>query len=78
MTTNQPSILHPVQHDHIKYVEFDLHFIREEFDSGLICTPYVLTKEQLADILTEWLANSKICLQAGDGKYLFPSLRREC
>lgn len=47
----------PVQHDRTKHVEVDRHFIKEKLDSGLICTPYVQTSGQLADILTKALSN---------------------
>lgn len=30
-----------VQHDRIKHIEVDRHFIREIFLAGLVCTPYV-------------------------------------
>jgi len=34
------SIAHnSVQHDRIKHIEVDRHFIKEQLDSGLICTP---------------------------------------
>ncbi|KAG8488224.1 hypothetical protein CXB51_018059 [Gossypium anomalum] len=46
----------PVQHDRTKHVEVDRHFIKEKLDSGLICTPFVSTDEQLADILTKGLS----------------------
>ncbi|GMI89878.1 hypothetical protein HRI_002657100 [Hibiscus trionum] len=45
----------PVQHDRTKHVEVDRHFIKEKLDSGLICTPYVTTGNQIADILTKGL-----------------------
>ncbi|KAK0580519.1 hypothetical protein LWI29_002881 [Acer saccharum] len=45
----------PVQHDKTKHIEVDRHFIKEKLDSGLICTPYVPTKGQLADVLTKGL-----------------------
>ncbi|KAE8735933.1 Calcium-dependent lipid-binding family protein isoform 3 [Hibiscus syriacus] len=45
----------PVQHDNTKHVEMDRHFIKEKLDSGLICTPYVSTGDQVADILTKGL-----------------------
>lgn len=47
----------PVQHDRTKHVEVDRHFIKEKLESGLICTPYVPTGEQLADILTKGVQN---------------------
>ena len=52
----------PVQHDRTKHVEVDRHFIKEKLESGLICTPFVSTEGQLADVLTKglsgrWLAS---------------------
>ena len=43
----------PVQHDRTKYVEVDRHFIKEKLDAGLICIPFVPSKDQLADMLTK-------------------------
>ena len=48
----------PVQHDRTKPIEIDRHFIKEKLDSGLICTPYVPTGHQLADVLTKGLCSS--------------------
>lgn len=53
------SIVHnPMQHDRTKLIEIDRYFIKEKLDSGLICTPYVSTRGQLADILTKGLSSS--------------------
>ena len=46
----------PVQHDRTKHVEVDKHFIKEKLDSELICTPFVSTEGQLADVLTKVLS----------------------
>ncbi|GMP83473.1 hypothetical protein CsSME_00037367 [Camellia sinensis var. sinensis] len=43
----------PVQHDRTKHVEIDCHFIKEKLTSGTICTLFVQSGEQLADILTK-------------------------
>ena len=43
----------PNHHDQTKHVEIDRHFIKEKLDIGLICTPYVPSSKQLADILTK-------------------------
>lgn len=40
----------PIQYDRTKYIEVDKHFIKEKLDSGLICTPYIPTTSQLADV----------------------------
>ena len=47
-----------VQHDQTKHIEVDRHFTKEKLDSGLICTPYVSSQGQLADILTKGLSSS--------------------
>ncbi|PON70048.1 hypothetical protein TorRG33x02_258020, partial [Trema orientale] len=47
-----------VQHDHTKHVEVDIHFIKEKLESGLICTSFVSSEKQLADVLTKGLNGS--------------------
>ena len=44
-----------IQHDRTKHVEVDRHFIKEKLDSGLICTPFVSSNDQLVDVLTKVL-----------------------
>jgi transposase InsO family protein len=46
----------PVQHDRTKHIEIDRHFIKEKLDSGLICTPFVSTGDQIADVFTKGLS----------------------
>ncbi|PNX61308.1 putative copia-type protein, partial [Trifolium pratense] len=38
-----------------KHIEVDRHFIKEKLDSGLICTSFVSSQNQLADVLTKGL-----------------------
>ena len=45
----------PVQRDQTKHVEVNRHFIKEKLDSELICTPFVTSSDQLANILTKGL-----------------------
>jgi len=48
------SIAHnPLQHDRTKHIEVDRHFIKEKLYSGLICTPYISSQGNLADLLTK-------------------------
>lgn len=57
--------LNSVQHDRIKHIEVDIHFIKEKVEEGTICTTYVPTQEQVADIFTKGLScptfNDFIC-----------------
>ncbi|XP_028059657.1 probable disease resistance protein At4g27220 [Camellia sinensis] len=46
-----------VQQDRTKHVEIDRHFIKEKLTSGTICTPFVRSGDQLADVLTKGLGN---------------------
>lgn len=39
----------PIQHGHTKHIEMDRYFTKEKLENKLICTPYMSTKEQLAD-----------------------------
>ena len=48
----------PVHHDRTKHVEIDQHFIKEKLNNGLICTVYVPSSKQMADILTKGLPSS--------------------
>jgi hypothetical protein len=46
----------PVQHDKTKHVEIDRHFIKDKIDEGIVCMPFVGTKEQIADVFTKGLS----------------------
>jgi hypothetical protein len=45
-----------VQHDRTKHVEIDRHFIKDKLDEGIVCMPFVGTKEQIADVFTKGLS----------------------
>ena len=47
-----------MQHDQTKHIKIDEYFIKEKLDSGLICTSYVSTNRQLANILTKGLSST--------------------
>ena len=56
------SISHnPVQYDKTKHIEVDKHFIKEKIEKGTICMTYILTKEQLTDILQKSSFEDFIC-----------------
>ena len=48
----------PVQHDRTKHIKVDRSFIKEKLYSRLICTPFVSTKDHVADVLTKCLPNN--------------------
>lgn len=48
----------PVQHDRTKHVEIDRHFIKEKIEEGVICTPFIPSRLQVADVLTKGLMKS--------------------
>jgi len=39
-------------------VEVNKHFIKEKIESGLLCTSFVFTGNQLADLLTKGLSSA--------------------
>ena len=48
----------PFLNDRTKHIEIDRHFIKEKLRKGIICTPYVRTGDQLANILTKGVATN--------------------
>lgn len=47
-----------VQHDITKHIEADRHFIKGKLDSDLICTPYVSSQGNHADLIRKRLNNN--------------------
>lgn len=45
----------PIHHDRTKHIKIDRHFIRKKLKSDLICTSYISSGNQLADVLTKVL-----------------------
>lgn len=43
----------PVQHDRMKHVEIDRHFIKEKLEAQIINVPFLRSEDQLADVLTK-------------------------
>ncbi|RVW83701.1 hypothetical protein CK203_046011 [Vitis vinifera] len=69
----------PIQHDRTKHIEIDRHFIKEKLEEGVV---YVLCSIRTSissypNKRVEQFNVSRSCIQAGNGRHLFLSLR-EC
>ena len=55
MIVNQPLgiVQNPIQHDRMKHVRIDRHFIKTKIENGTIILSYIPTQDQEADILTK-------------------------
>jgi hypothetical protein len=48
----------PVQHQHTKHIEINLHFIHDKVVAGAVCVLHVPTTSQYADIFIKGLPSS--------------------
>ncbi|GJS29321.1 ribonuclease H-like domain-containing protein [Tanacetum coccineum] len=48
----------PVQHQRMKHIETDIHFVRDHVARGQVCVLHVLSRYQYADIFTKGLQSA--------------------
>ena len=49
----------PIEHDRLKHIESDRHFIKENLEEGLVCKSYVILDCQSTVVLTKRLNSSR-------------------
>ena len=50
------AVHNPVQHDKMKHIRIDRHFIKAEIDNGTIFLSYIATTSQKVDVLIKALS----------------------